>query len=58
MEANEENFPELKATHKNLRWGFEGVEVDEATKNNYLRKRVPDQYHLTQNPVLYINTED
>jgi hypothetical protein len=58
MEANEKNFPKLKATHKNLRWGFEGAEADEGTKSNYLGKRVPDQYHLTQNPVLYIDTEN
>jgi hypothetical protein len=58
MEATKENFPDLKATHKNVRWGFEGVEADEAHKNNYLGKRVPDQYRLTQNPVLYIDIED
>jgi uncharacterized protein len=58
MEATKENFPEHKATHKNVRWGFEGAEADEATKNNYLGKRVPDQYQLTQNPVLYIDIED
>ena len=57
MEANEKNFPKLKATHKNLRWGFEGVEADEATQKYYLGKRVPDQYPLTQNPVRYIPPE-
>jgi hypothetical protein len=57
MEATEKNFPKLKATHKNLRWGFEGAEADEGTKNNYMGKRVPDQYALTQNPVRYIPPE-
>jgi hypothetical protein len=58
MEANEKNFPKLKATHKNLRWGFEGGEADEQIKNNYLGRCVPDQYRLTQNPVRYIDIED
>jgi hypothetical protein len=42
MEATKENFPTIVATHKGLRWGFEGVEADEATAANYLGKRVPD----------------
>jgi hypothetical protein len=56
MEATKKNFPDHVATHKNVRWGFEGVEAAEATKKNYVGKRVPDQYPLTQNPVLYIDT--
>jgi len=58
MEATKKNFPKHEATHNNVRWGFEGVEADEATKKNYVGKRVPDQYPLTQNPVLYIDAED
>jgi len=58
MEATKENFPHHVATHKNLRWGFEGVEADEATKNSYLGKRVPDEYPLGQNPVRYIGIKD
>jgi len=57
MEATKENFPEHKATHKNLRWGFEGVKAHEADQNNYLGKRVPDKYRLTQNPVFYIDAD-
>jgi hypothetical protein len=57
MEATKENFPEHEATHNNVRWGFEGVEAHETDKNNYLGKRVPDKYRLTQNPVFYIDAE-
>lgn len=57
MEATKKNFPAHEATHKGVRWGFEGVEADEATKNNYLGKRVPNDYPLTQNPVRYIDIE-
>jgi hypothetical protein len=56
LEATKENFPDHEATHTNVRWGFEGVEADAAIKNNYIGKRVPDRYPLTQNPVMYIDT--
>lgn len=53
MEATKENFPSLVATHKGLRWGFEGVEADDATKANYLGKRVPDGLTIGQQGLRY-----
>jgi hypothetical protein len=58
MEASKENFPEHKATRKNVRWGFEGVEAGEADKEQLLGQACAYQYRLTQNPVLYIDIED
>ena len=48
MEATKENFPGLVATHKGLRWGFAGVEADDAIGSCYLGKRVPDNLTIGQ----------
>lgn len=47
-EATRRNFPELVATHKGPRLGFVGREADEATRRNYLRKRVPGHLAIGQ----------
>src|SRR5437588_2170906 len=39
MEATTKNFPDLIATHRGRpRWGFEGVEADQAIQATYLGK--------------------
>jgi uncharacterized protein len=48
IEATKKNFPYLVATHEGLRWGFEGVEADDATKTIYLGKSVPDSLAIGQ----------
>ena len=48
MEATKKNFPDLVATHRDLRWGFEGVEADQSIRANYLEKRVPDNITIGQ----------
>jgi uncharacterized protein len=53
MKATKENFPSLVATHTGLRWGFEGVEADDATQADYLGKRVPDDLAIGQNGFRY-----
>jgi hypothetical protein len=57
MEATKENFPEHEATHKNIRWGFVGVEAGDTIEEAYLGKRVPDQYRKrgSANPVRFID---
>jgi hypothetical protein len=57
MEATKENFPSLVATHKSLRWGFEGVEADDATKAYYLGKRVPENLTIGQNGFRYFDDQ-
>lgn len=57
MEATKENFPSLVATHKGLRWGFEGVEAGEATKANYFGKRVPDNLTIGQKGFRYFDDQ-
>ena len=53
MEATQKNFPGLVATHRGPRWGFEGMEADEAIQANYLEKRVPDNIAIGQNGFRY-----
>ena len=55
MEATAANFPGFQAIDPH-RWGFEGVEADEAISKQYLGKRVPDKYRAkgAANPVRYI----
>jgi len=57
MEATKENFPKLVATHKGLRWGFDGMEADDATKANYLGRRVPDNLTIGQRGFRYFDDE-
>ena len=57
MEATKENFPSLVATHKGRRWGFKGVEADDATKANYLGKRVPDNLTIGQKGFRYFDDQ-
>ena len=55
MEATKKNFPDLIATHKDLRWGFEGAEADEATRANYIDMRVPDNIAIGQKGFRYFD---
>lgn len=56
MEATKENFPAIVATHTGLRWGFEGVEADEATAANYLDRRVPHALVIGRNGFRYCDS--
>jgi hypothetical protein len=55
MEATKKSFPDLVPTHRDLRWGFEGVEADQAIQANYLEKRVPDNITIGQNGFRYFD---
>ena len=52
-EATRRNFPGFVAGHKGPKLGFEGREADEASKKNYLGKRVPDNLRVGQNGFRY-----
>jgi len=55
MDATKKNFPDLVATQRGLRWGFEGVEADQVIQANYLDKRVPDNLTIGQNGFRYFD---
>jgi hypothetical protein len=57
LEATKKNFPNLVATHQGLRWGFEGVEANDATIANYLGKRVPDILTISQKGFRYFDDQ-
>jgi len=55
MEAEKKNFPDLVATHKGLRWGFEGVKAGQSVQANYFGKRVPDNLAIGQKGFRYFD---
>ncbi len=57
LEATSANFPSY--WDRPGRWGFEGVEAEEAVRERYLGKRIPDAYRPkgAANPVRYITPD-
>lgn len=55
LDATKENFPHIKSGHTGPRLGFEGKRADEATRQHYIGKRVPDSLKIGQNGFRYFD---